>query len=172
MLNERETIVVSIEKMQAELKDAKASLRSIEDAISQLTGVPSPAARSEGPTLKDLILNQLEFDRDQTPLEIANALTASGRETSNTSVSSILSRLKMDRLVEKAGDGWKKIRDAKGPDVDASEPFEELGPVGRGTPFPGTHPEGSIPSGSTASRLGDILGAKLQERDLDEDIPF
>lgn len=174
LLNERETIVAGIERMQAELKDAKTALRSIDDAISQLTGVPSPALRPEGPTLKDLILAQLDFERDQTPLEIASALTASGRDTSNTSVSSILSRLKVDGLVEKTGEGWKKVRNAKGSDVSASEPFEELGPVGRERGYPPSAPEGSSPSGSTAShQFGDIVGGMLRKsREPDDEIPF
>ncbi|RWP58003.1 hypothetical protein [Mesorhizobium sp.] len=169
LLTERENISASIEKMQADLKDAKVALRSIDDAIAHLTGAPATTARSEGPTLKELILEQLSVDRDLTPLEIASALSASGRETSNTSVSSILSRLKADGLAEKAGDGWKKIENAKGSDAQTSEPFEEMGPVRRERGYPPSAPEGSIPSGSTASSH---LGDGRKSADLDEEIPF
>ncbi|MBA3448641.1 MAG: hypothetical protein H0T56_13765 [Pseudaminobacter sp.] len=177
LLTERETISASIEKMQAELKDAKSALKSVDEAIAHLTGAPAPNFRQDGPTLKELILEQISEEGGKTPLEIAHAITTAGRETSNTSVSSILSRLRADKLVDKTGDRWTKLSNAKGSDALTSEPFDQdMGPVGRGAPFPGYHPEGSIPSGSTASRdldLDDILGEVFRtSRDLDDEIPF
>jgi hypothetical protein len=171
---EREVVASEIEDMQARLKEARHALRSIEDAIAMLTGAPAPSMRSDGPTLKELILEHLTGDGPgKTPLEIANSLTAAGRETGNTTVSSILSRLKGEGAVEKRNDRWFKTN-AKGPGLMPGPFDEELGPAtGRGTVFPATPPEGSIPSGSTASRsLGEILRDDLRERNLDDEIPF
>lgn len=169
LLGERDTIAISIDKLQADLKEAKAALRSLDDAISQLTGAPAPPLRPDGPTLKELVLDQLDEVDGKTPLEIANAISVTGRETTNTSVSSILSRLRADGLVDKNGDKWSKLLERKGPDAPTSEPFDRSGPVtGRGTGFPSSTPEGSIPSGSTVSHP---VGGR-RAIDLDDEIPF
>lgn len=179
LTQERDRASAELDRLQSEIKAVRYTLRSVEDAIAILTGQPA-VARPEGVTLKELVMEQVRATADgMTPLEIANAITLSGRETSNTSVSSILSRLKKDEAVYQKGDRWHAIKTDKAPDTSMSEAFEELGPAtGRGTVFPATPPEGSIPSGSTDVQ---DLRAGLENvrrtlptnpRDLDDDIPF
>lgn len=172
LVRERDSASAEIERLQADIKIARHKLRSFEDAIALLTG--APAARAEGATLKQLVLEQLSGSLGgMTPIEIANAITASGRETINTSVSPILSRLLKDGAVTKSGDRWRVVKNETAPDAIASEAVQELGPVGRERGYPPSAPEGSIPSGSTASRdLDDILRDDPPRRDLDSEIPF
>ncbi|RWD60442.1 MAG: hypothetical protein EOS36_21050 [Mesorhizobium sp.] len=177
---ERDALAVRIDAMQADLKEAKSNLRSLEEAIAQLTGAPAPPLRSEGPTLKELILEQLDGLEGKTPLEIANAISAAGRETSNTSVSSILSRLRADGLADKDGDRWTRteIPDfTKGSDAPTPEPFVETGPAtGREKALPTDSPEGSIPSGSTRASARsldkEMLALLGSFAKLDKDTPF
>ena len=101
-----------ISEMTEALKAAKAKHKSLEDALTLLTGQPalSHTSRStgeSGPTLKDQILDLLATDRmGLAPAEIARLLTEKGRETGNTTVSSTLSRMKKEGVVVKHGGKW------------------------------------------------------------------
>ncbi|QND67083.1 hypothetical protein HB777_26260 [Mesorhizobium loti] len=180
LIAERGTLADRIEQLQSDLKEAKGNLRSLDEAIALLTGAPAPSLRPDAPTLKDLILEQLDGIEGKTPLEIANAISAAGRDTSNTSVSSILSRLRADGLADKDGDKWirTQVPDfTKGSDAPTSEPFDETGPeTGREQALPTGSPEGSIPSGSTQKSLqesiADLLNSARGLRRGDDDTPF
>ncbi|MGY3328517.1 hypothetical protein ACVILI_001534 [Mesorhizobium sp. USDA 4775] len=120
---------------------------AIIDAISQ--GATTPAA------IYEFITEQRQID------------------TSKNSVSTRLSKMKNDGLIDNDGRGWTVVKKAEGSGAETPEPSNaELGPVGRGTPFPGTHPEGSNPSGSTASQTPNLDWDGTPKRELDDEIPF
>lgn len=174
LTHERDQTAAEIERLSDDLKEARAKLRSLDEAIATLTGQPAPErGRGTGPTLNEQVSEVLQEKPGKTPAEIADILTANGRETSNTTISSILSRMRKEGEVENRDGRWFLSAEIeKG--SDESEPQSSLGPVGRERGYPPSAPEGSIPSGSTASRpFGDIAGEFLRKRHLDdEDIPF
>lgn len=147
-----------------------------ETYIGRLAGIPKQVGGGHKNTVLTLVERggearsfHISSATVKTVQRIANALTNAGRETGNTTVSSILSRLRGDELVEKHADRWFKSKTSEGSDTPMSEPSNELGPdTGRGTVFPATPPEGSIPSGSTASQSP----RSGYTGNLDEDIPF
>ncbi len=59
-------------------------------------------------------------------------------------------------------------QNAEGPGAQTTEPSGSSGPVGRERGYPPSAPEGSIPSGSTASQTP----SSGFSRDLDDEIPF
>lgn len=111
-----------------------------------------------------------------TPAAIYEFITEQRQiDTSKNSVSTRLSKMKNDGLIDNDGQGWSVVKKEEGPGAKASEPSKpEMGPAtGRGTVFPATPPEGSIPSGSTASRpFAPILDETREMKDSDDEIPF
>lgn len=106
---ERDQVATAIDEMSDLLKDARAKQKSIDEALALLTGQPIPERGKSGggPRLNDLILDTLKVDgMGQTPAEIAELLTESGRETANTTVSSMLSRMKKDGEAENRDGRW------------------------------------------------------------------
>lgn len=178
LIAERSRVSEELDVLRTRMRDARATLKSLNDAIEVLSGNVAEYDDIGERTLKDLILRFLPTEGEGiTPMEIADKINASGlrdRDTGNTTVSSILSRLKADGIAEKRANGWCLVvnEDEKGPDeFSSSGPSNDVGPVtGRGRVFPATPPEGSIPSGSTApSRSPDTW---LTSDDLDDEIPF
>jgi hypothetical protein len=100
-----------------------------------------------------------------------------GVETSKNSVSTRLSKMKNDGLLDHDGEGWI-VPETKGSGVPAPEPFDNSGPVGRERGYPPSAPEGSIPSGSTDIRtlkagLANVLATMpSRKQDSDDEIPF
>lgn len=120
LLKERQAVAADVADLNARLRENKAKMKELDEAIAQLGGeciadVPHTTRRiSNGTTLRDLVLNQLPdegADNGPSPNEIARILTNSGRETTNTSVSATLSRLKNDEgiVVKIDGQWFKKI---------------------------------------------------------------
>lgn len=126
---ERDAAASRIDEMQAALKELRATLRSLEQAIVQLTGeLPTKTVSAgAGPTLNEMILALLSVDGEgHTPASIAETLTAHGRETQNTTVSSVLSRLKRSGEAEKRDGFWYLVKE-KEPPRGGSYPEEEAG---------------------------------------------
>lgn len=170
LTQERDETAAEIERLSERLKEARAKQRSLDEAIAVLTGQPVPErGRATGPTLNELILSLLSSEGPgHSPAEIAESLTKGGRETTNTTVSSLLSRMKKEGQAENREGRWfLPIENDEGP--DNAGPQSELGPVGRERGYPPSAPEGSIPSGSTASHQE---RAETFSRDLDDEIPF
>ncbi|WP_306025827.1 hypothetical protein [Oceaniradius stylonematis] len=171
LTQERDDTAASIETLTERLKEARAKQKSLDEAIAVLTGQPVPErGRGSGPTLNDLIRDTLSADgMGHTPAEIADLLTRNGRETTNTTVSSILSRLRKDGQAENRDGRWF-LPNGGGEDSAEAEPKQDQGPVGRERGYPPSAPEGSSPSGSTPSHQERATNDFV--RDLDEEIPF
>jgi len=152
------------------VRDLKANIKAYESAISVLTGavVVADTQSSGRITLRDMILSRVRDSSGTTSSKVAAELTEGGRQTGETTVSSIFSRLKADGLIERR-DGLWFATNKKAPDVSASEAFDDDGP-GDGSRVESSQlaPEGSIPFRSTfgTQRLSAF------DDDLNDDVPF
>ena len=104
LMRERAGAAERVEACTAELRDLRQRVREIDDAVALLTG-HTPAAKPSRSTvgeLKSLILKCVRTYglEGVTAREVAASLTSSGRETSEPSASSTLSRMKADGEVE------------------------------------------------------------------------
>jgi hypothetical protein len=91
------------------IRELRTRIRDLENAINVLQGQPPTVHPGRGVgDLKKTVLNKLnDFGIDgATPKELAEALTRAGRQTSDASVSSTLSRLKNDSLVANRAGKW------------------------------------------------------------------
>ncbi|RVD71395.1 MAG: hypothetical protein E5V62_14860 [Mesorhizobium sp.] len=174
------------QELLAQVAEIRKDIRELDAALELLEGGGKDAASSEGkffsPTvtagpspINAAILEAIK-NGNGTPeaiyLFIRDHLQI---DTTKNSVSTRLSKMKNDGLIDNDGQGWTVVQKAEGPGASTSEPSKpEMGPAtGRGTVFPATPPEGSIPSGSTASRpFGPIFGESREMRDADDEIPF
>ncbi|MBZ9870167.1 hypothetical protein LB542_04725 [Mesorhizobium sp. BR1-1-9] len=112
-----------------------------------------------------------------TPAAIFDFITEQRQiDTSKNSVSTRLSKMKNDGLIDNDGQGWTVVKKAEGSGAEAPEPSNHpaLGPVGRERGYPPSAPEGSNPSGSTASlSLSDAIDAvRHRSPEPDDEIPF
>lgn len=168
----KQEIVSQIAELRKGLRDIEAALEILEPSAT----VESKAVTG-GHTVNQAILWAVH-NGNGTPAEIYAFITNEMNvDTSKNSVSTRLSKMKNDGLLDHDGERWI-IPEGKGPDAPTPGPFEELGPVGRGTGFPSSTPEGSIPSGSTVvqelkSGLANVAKTMPpRHRDLDDEIPF
>lgn len=116
------------EAAQEQIRVLRARLRDLDAAIGLLEGQPAAtrAGRSEG-DLKPRVLQVLQ-DRPQegsSPKEIATALTAAGRVTSDASVSSTLSRLKADGKVRNQHGTWFAVSNGESANLSATRNLSE-----------------------------------------------
>lgn len=124
--------ILKRERLQAqeEVKVLRARIRDLDSAISLLDATAaSESSRPQG-DLKQKVLSHLiaVAGGGATPSQIASAITAAGRQTSEQSVSSTLSRLKGEGKVRNASGSWFA---ANGPDdsqIHESRPDVIVGP--------------------------------------------
>jgi hypothetical protein len=99
-----------LEELSLEVRSLRQRLRDIEDAIQILGGQQSitPQQTGTGSKLRELILLSLNESgvKGATVKEVANALVLRGRDTSEQSISSTLSRMKNDDEVENRNGKW------------------------------------------------------------------
>lgn len=114
--SERDALNVKVQEADASLRKYRTDLRSIENAIEVLSGVPAneaePIRRNKnGPTLGDMVCDIVRAaPRNIRTQEIGRALEAKGRPTDPNSVLSTLSRLKrVEKVIERVPDGWRYI---------------------------------------------------------------
>ncbi|MBC6439223.1 MAG: hypothetical protein GDA49_02165 [Rhodospirillales bacterium] len=109
---ERDDTDRQISDLTDALKSAKEKRESLVKALSVLTGQTVAASTSRNtsrkrPKLKEGILDLLSSDgAGLVPAEAARLLTENGRETKNTTVSSMLSLMKKEGIVIRRGGKW------------------------------------------------------------------
>ena len=93
---------------QEQMKALRTRIRDLDSAISLLDASAANESQRPQGDLKQKVLAYLDgLDGDgATPSQIASALTAAGRQTSDQSVSSTLSRLKNDGRVRNSNGQW------------------------------------------------------------------
>jgi chromosome segregation ATPase len=98
--------------LTAELRDLKVSVKSYESAIEQLGGAVhetpnriAPRASRAGERLEDRILAEIQAANGTNARLLATKLTDEGRRTGETTVSSLISRLKKDGKIVRRDDG-------------------------------------------------------------------
>ena len=128
---ERASAQSRLDELSTEARDLRQRIREIEDAISVLSGhvsAPRPL-KSFGGNLQSLIMSHLASagTAGSTARDIAAAIRADGRETSEPSVSSTLSRMKGDGEVENRQGRWFAKIEIQGGVV--SEPDKVEAPV-------------------------------------------
>jgi hypothetical protein len=161
LMSQKAAISLEIEGLQDRLREAKAKIKSIDDALLRLAGDDaSLLVGSKG--LKELVSELIETHHEGlTPKEISEKLSVAGRPTSSQSVSSTLSRLKGEGIADSTSSGrWIKKKASPSREDDANQLGPGDGSRGQLSPVP---PEGSIPSGSTLSP---------NNWDDDDEIPF
>ncbi|MGN6536786.1 MAG: hypothetical protein ACTHKQ_13800 [Mesorhizobium sp.] len=166
------------QRMLEEIADLRKGVREIDVALAAISGsdAPAPSSGQAGSPINDGIIEAIKNDMG-TPAAIHSFLSRHlNIETSKHSVSTRLSKMKNEGLIAHDGEKWVLPKKQEGSEAQTSEPSFELGPdTGRERGFPPSAPEGSIPSGSTASRsLEDDIGweGPIHRRPLDEEIPF
>lgn len=149
LLSQKVEISQEVEELQDRVREAKAKIKSIDEALRKL-GSESSALLIGSKGLKELVEELISSQDDGlTPKEIADALTGAGRPTSSQSVSSTLSRLKGEGLADSTSSGrWVKKKAPPPSEDDANQLGPGDGSRGQLRAVP---PEGSIPSGSTLS---------------------
>lgn len=161
------------QKMLGEIADLKKGVREIDVALAAIGGTDAAVTASSsgqvGSPINDGIIEAIKNERG-TPASIHEFLSRYLKiDTSKHSVSTRLSKMKNEGLIAHDGEKWV-LPKKEGSDDKAPEPSDELelGPAtGRGAGFPSNTPEGSIPSGSTASQ-----DPGFGHRNLDDEIPF
>jgi hypothetical protein len=116
--------------LAAELRDLKASVKSYESAIQQLGGAvretpnrSAPRASRAGERLEDRILSEIQTANGTNARLLAAKLTEEGRPTGETTVSSLISRLKKDGKVVRRNDGL--VYGAGWPDQVTNSPVHD-----------------------------------------------
>jgi hypothetical protein len=177
LIRERASAAERADACSAELRDLRQRMREIDDAVELLNGhIPAvKPSRSTGGELKTLILNCVQSHGSEgvTAREIAASLTFRGRETSEPSASSTLSRMKTDGEVENRQGRWYP-RTTKASDTEVPEASNEFGRVAelevpaRSEQHPYRKGEnvGSSPTPPSFIQAGDY------DSDLDDDVPF
>ena len=177
LIRERGTAVERCDALSSELRELRQRVREIDNAVALLTGhVPSARpARAHGGELKSLILGCVQaYGREGvTAREVAASLTASGRETSEPSASSTLSRMKAEGEVENRHGKWF-FKTSEASDAETSEASNESGRV--------AELEGPEKTEQRPFRNGENVGSSPTPPspvpfvgfadDLDDDIPF
>lgn len=190
LIRERATAVERCDALSSELRELRQRVREIDDAVALLSG-HTPCARpprASGGDLKALILACVQtYGRDGvTARDVAASLTAGGRETSEPSVSSTLSRMKAEREVENRHGKWfAKIEGStEFDDVLGGSSKTEEAPSNGGA-SQGRVAELEVPARSEQRpiRIGENVGSSpippspivkpsAFDADLDDDVPF
>ena len=99
---------------QEQLKVLRARIRDLDSAISLLDASAANASPRPQGDLKQKVLAHLRdlHGSGATPSQIASALTSAGRQTSDQSVSSTLSRLKGEGKVRNSSGHWFAANEA------------------------------------------------------------
>ena len=151
LARERDAAAADAERLSAQVRELRTKIRALEDAIRRLQpeeGEEMAAPTGGAGTLNERVVEHLRFDGEgETPQSIADAITAEGRDTSNTTVSSILSRLRKAGKAEKRGSRWYRAKEKEPP--GGGPEIEE----GAGSPGL-VLPTGSTPVSSTSSASG------------------
>jgi hypothetical protein len=150
--DEKAKLASELEAHKEAVRSLNRKLREIDAAILHLVGDDDVVvsgitrqSRGTGPRLADLVAEALPREGvGTTALEISKQLTKSGRETSNTTVSSILSRMRRDGFAVKRGGHWYLAAEEKG-SGEKPEPNSSSGD-GDGSQGRASHPS---PAGST-----------------------
>lgn len=161
LIAQKAEISQEIEVLQDRLREARAKVKSIDEALVRL-GSDETELLVGSKALKDLVAELVEtHDEGLTPREISEKLSTAGRPTSPQSVSSTLSRLKAEGIADSTPSGrWIKKKAPPSREDDA----KDLGPRAGAQEQRSTDlPEGSIPSGSTYRPSRD---------EIDDEIPF
>lgn len=161
LIAQKSEISLEIEALQDRLREARAKVKSIDEALVRL-GSDDTELLVGSKALKDLVAELVEtHDEGLTPREISEKLSTAGRPTTPQSVSSTLSRLKAEGVADSTPSGrWIKKKASPSREDDANQ----LGPRdGSRGHLLNASPEGSIPSGSTFRPSRD---------DMDDEIPF
>ena len=107
---ERGDAQTRLDDLSGEMRDLKQRIREIDEAVTVLSGVAPTARSSKTGTgrLQDMILKCLNAygPTGANVREIVFALKTEGRETSEPSTSSTLSRMKADGEVENRQGKW------------------------------------------------------------------
>ncbi|MER8645409.1 hypothetical protein [Mesorhizobium sp. M1252] len=178
----KQELLAQAAEIRKDIRELDAALELLEDAGKGAAGGGTffPATVAAGPSpINNAIIDAIS-QGNTTPATIFDFITEHRQiDTSKASVSTRLSKMKHEGLIDNDGQGWALVGKAEGPGAETPEPSNtELGPVGRGTPYPGTHPEGSTPSGSTVVQNLKAGLANVQatmpsrSRELDDEIPF
>ncbi|MBX9882848.1 MAG: hypothetical protein K2X73_12835 [Sphingomonas sp.] len=124
---EREAIRAAIAEAEVKLRTDRATLRSIEEAISTLSGGAAAAAQDtqphNGTRLKDTVLEVIgSLTGGGTTAVIQKGLADRGRPTDVNSLLSTLSRLKAAGLIHKRSDRlWYHGPEDKEPMIEGAE---------------------------------------------------
>lgn len=167
---ERDTLRARLDDLSEQIRDAKNNLRSVEHALQTLTGDTPSADQSDG-TVRERVLNALPpaGSAGLTPKDIADRLTAAGRPTTNTTVSSILSRLKDENLAVKLlQGGWVAASQNEESRETRPSQQDDGGEMVRSDGYPPARSGGSIPPTST----GKLQHWSVPPVPDDDDIPF
>ncbi|RWO77593.1 hypothetical protein [Mesorhizobium sp.] len=171
-------------ELLAQAADIRKGIREIDAALDVL-GDPDAAkatavSSGAGPSpINNAIIDAIS-QGNTTPATIFDFITEHRQiDTSKASVSTRLSKMKHEGLIDNDGQGWALVGKAEGSGAETPEPSNtELGPVGRERGYPPSAPEGSIPSGSTVVQNLQAGVANVQatmparSRELDDEIPF
>lgn len=112
LVAERKSLLASIKEAEVTLREKRAALRSIEDAIAQLGGGDSGSEQEPqrpamvGKSMREMIEQMLrQSPNGLRTTEIAERLQVIGRQTTVNSVLSTLSRLRHLNVIGKGDDG-------------------------------------------------------------------
>ncbi|ESY83892.1 hypothetical protein X740_00595 [Mesorhizobium sp. LNHC221B00] len=174
----KQELLAQAAEIRKDIRELDAALELLEDAGKGASGGGTffSATVTAGPSpINNAIIDAIS-QGNTTPATIFDFITEHRQiDTSKASVSTRLSKMKHEGLIDNDGQGWVVVGKAEGPGAETPEPSNtELGPVGRERGYPPSAPEGSNPSGSTASlSLEDAAEAlRPKSRDLDDEIPF
>lgn len=177
LLRERASAAERVDSCAAELRELRQRMREIDDAVALLNGhaPTSKPSRSGVGELKLLVLNCVRsYGREGvTAREVAASLTSSGRETSEPSASSTLSRMKADGDVENRHGKWFS-KTVEAPDADAAGASEHFGRVAE-LEEPASseqHPYRKGENVGSSPTPPAIIQAGAYDSDLDDDVPF
>jgi hypothetical protein len=122
-----EILVRERAQAQEQVKALRARIRDLDSAISLLDASAANASHRPQGDLKQKVLAHLSGldGRGATPKEIAAAITSAGRQTSDQSVSSTLSRLKGEGRVRNSSGEWFAANEPD--DSQSAESFSGTG---------------------------------------------
>lgn len=107
---ERDRKASDLEAANIAVRDLKAAIKSIDEAIATISGAPIPEAnhkpRSSGESLKIVISRIVTDEPGLSPSDISDRLLAIGRGTDMNTILGTLSRAKKEGLIHKDGRVW------------------------------------------------------------------
>ncbi len=121
---EREKSAAEVDRLVLMLRDARAALRSFDDAIATLEGRPDSVPTPTGSvSLRDLVHSIIKASNGITAGDVTSAVVQSGRNTDHNTVLGTLSRLRRDRLIHKEEKLWL---DGAGDDAEPEDVEPEI----------------------------------------------